>query len=493
MKKRLLSLFAVFCLIAAMVPAPVQADGGAASDGAAAEPPAIPTQGDKWDGSAAIAPSKTVRGNDGREYYEITKCAELAYVAQQGGVWLERNYILANDLILNDVEIRWDGSGTLLTSSASLHKWTPVAKSDERSFSGIFDGGGHTISGLYVDEDSFNAGLFGNVGNGGTISNLTVVNGYVKGLQDIGGIAGRGAYCTGCVFSGAVIGALPYSDTTEVIANTGGIVGSGYLCIDCAFFGTIISKGAHIGGIMGSILFAPRTGAENCVVHGTVSGETAVGGILGSGHVTNCANYGAVSGTKDVGGVVGRNSDSVASCVNRGAVSGEENVGGVVGKMLDHTSTTDCYNTAKVAGGSNAGGIMGGWEEGASIKRCYNIGEISSTGNGSIGAIVGSGGETITGCYYLQSNGLYGCGGVSPDPEGVSAKTSEQLNQKDTFAGWNFDTTWRISQTTNNGYPYLVMENKLPGAPESGGDDNGGGDDSGDGGDEPGDVAGTVH
>ena len=496
MKKRLLSLFAVFCLIAAMVPAPVQADGGAASGAEAAEPPAIPTSGDKWNGSAAIAPSKTVRGNDGREYYEITKCAELAYVAREGGVWLERNYILANDLILNDVEIQWDGrSGTLLTSASSLHKWTPIAKSDERAFSGAFDGGGHTISGLYVEEKTFNAGLFGNVSAFTTIKNLTVVNGYVKGLQDVGGITGHGGFYDDCVFSGAVIGSLPYGDTSEVIASVGGIAGRGYLCLDCAFFGTIISKGAHIGGIMGNLLAstAPgvRTGAENCVAHGTISGETAVGGILGSGHVTNCANYSAVSGTTDVGGVVGRGSDSIASCVNRGAVNGKgENVGGITGRLLDRSSITDCYNTGKIEGRSNVGGIAGGWEEGSPIKWCYNIGEISSAGGGSIGAITGSGDGSITGCYYLQSAGLHGCGGVSSDPEGVSAKSAEQLKQQDTFDGWAFDTTWRISQTGNDGYPYLVMEDKLPGAP--GGGDDSGGDGPGDGGD-GGDVTETVH
>ena len=65
--------------------------------------PAIPETGDVWDGS--ITQPTTLVQKDGVYYYEITKCSELAYVAQTGGEWLSYNYILGNDLNINNVSL----------------------------------------------------------------------------------------------------------------------------------------------------------------------------------------------------------------------------------------------------------------------------------------------------------------------------------------------------------------------------------------------------
>ena len=63
-------------------------------------------------------------------------------------------------------------------------------------FKGHFDGGGHAISNLYVDNERRNAGLFGYAGSwveGDTavIENVYVTNGYVNG-DESGGIVGHG-------------------------------------------------------------------------------------------------------------------------------------------------------------------------------------------------------------------------------------------------------------------------------------------------------------
>lgn len=68
--------------------------------------PAIPTTGDIWDGTT-IEPKNLV-SKDGVYYYEITKCSELAYVAETGGDWLTYNYLLGSNLIFNDTIIEWD-------------------------------------------------------------------------------------------------------------------------------------------------------------------------------------------------------------------------------------------------------------------------------------------------------------------------------------------------------------------------------------------------
>lgn len=62
--------------------------------------------------------------------------------------------------------------------------WTPI-----NSYSGTFDGQGHTISGLYFNESSTNnVGLFGV--NNGTVQNVGVINSYFMGQNNVGGICG---------------------------------------------------------------------------------------------------------------------------------------------------------------------------------------------------------------------------------------------------------------------------------------------------------------
>lgn len=55
-----------------------------------------------------------------------------------------------------------------------------------------FDGRGHTISGFYLDKsgNSYIA-LFSTLGEGGTITNLTVANSTIIGFKRVGGIVGR--------------------------------------------------------------------------------------------------------------------------------------------------------------------------------------------------------------------------------------------------------------------------------------------------------------
>ena len=64
--------------------------------------------------------------------------------------------------------------------------WTPIGSfnstTDNRPFAGTFDGGGHTITGLYIDKPDVNyQGLFGYIGKGGTVKNLGLAGGSVTG------------------------------------------------------------------------------------------------------------------------------------------------------------------------------------------------------------------------------------------------------------------------------------------------------------------------
>ena len=205
--------------------------------------------------------------------------------------------------------------------------WTPIGTSSQQ-YRGTFNGANYTISGLYINSSSANdQGLFGYVGTGGTVKDLSV-SGDINGGMYVGGVAGdNSGTVTNCAFSGSVSGSW----------YVGGVVGYNY--------------------IGGSVTNCYNTGAVN-------SSGNRVGGVVGYNisSVTNCYNTGTVTGTGDyVGGVVGYNiSSTVENCYNIGKVTGSaasSNVGGVVG-YNNGGSVTDCYflkDTAEKGIGKNDG------------------------------------------------------------------------------------------------------------------------------------------
>ncbi|MGN0106816.1 MAG: hypothetical protein ACI4A5_03855, partial [Hominilimicola sp.] len=103
-----------------------------------------------------------------------------------------------------------------LTSAA---QWTPIGTGSTKSFQGNFNGDNHTISGVYVDTTSSYVGLFGCTYNAG-ISNVGVINSYIKGGSRVGGFVGYGnsSTYTNCYATGDVSGSG---------SRVGGFVGYG--------------------------------------------------------------------------------------------------------------------------------------------------------------------------------------------------------------------------------------------------------------------------
>lgn len=168
--------------------------------------------------------------------------------------------------------------------------WTPIGIGDAfyagtPSYSGTFDGKGHTIKNLSIDSSAHYVGLFGYV-YGGTIRNLTV-SGSVKGSEHTGGIAGaaNGGTFENCANQCAVQG-----------GTTGGIIGfateEGILIVrDCYNVGSITTTtGKSVGGIIGQCINTSGT-IRNCYNAGTVTGTASVGAIIGnpvSDRIYNC-------------------------------------------------------------------------------------------------------------------------------------------------------------------------------------------------------------
>ena len=87
----------------------------------------------------------------------------------------------------------------------AFRKWTPIGQSFTKAYSGTFDGQGHTISGLWHWWSTDYIGLFGN--NEGTIKNLGVVDSYLSGHENVGGVCGKnGGSLTNCYNTGPIYG-----------------------------------------------------------------------------------------------------------------------------------------------------------------------------------------------------------------------------------------------------------------------------------------------
>lgn len=143
MRKRLSFTVLALCMALLLLPGMARAEEEV--------PPSIPTTGDVWDGG--IEQPTTLVQKDGISYYEIAKCSQLAHVAQTGGDWLTYNYILGDNLILNDVVLTWDENGNC-TNVEELLEWASIGTS-RPGFSGNFLGNGYTVSGIYIPDDNY--------------------------------------------------------------------------------------------------------------------------------------------------------------------------------------------------------------------------------------------------------------------------------------------------------------------------------------------------
>ncbi len=302
--------------------------------------------GEVWDGKVATA----FAGGRGTAEapYLIANGAQLARFAAivNGTDGMERNTAacgkLTADILLNDTE-GWENWNE---STKGLNSWTPIG-SGSQSFTGILDGDGHSVSGIYINSTANYQGLVGYLEEGGTLQNLGVKASYIKGGNSVGGLCGR---------------------------NDGTVT-------NCYNAGSVTGTGDYVGGLCGGNGSGTVT---NCYNTGSVTGSKQVGGVCGenSGTVTNCYNAGNVTGTRDyVGGVCGYNEGTVSNCYNTGNVAGSEMVGGVCGR--NYGTVNNCHNAGSVTGSYYVGGLCGGNASG-NVTNCYYLTGTAAGGiNGS--------------------------------------------------------------------------------------------------------------
>ena len=252
----------------------------------------------------------------------------------------------------------------------------------ETDFTGFFDGGGHTISNLYINRaTSGQAGLFAGIGSYADVANLTVANASVTGT---GGNTG--------ILVGFADGGV-----TNVYASSGpGAVTAGISNVTVS--GTVTGGGGtFVGGVTGQNYGL----LSNVHSSATVTGYEGVGGLTGSnyeGEVIASSASGAVTGSYDVGGLAGfssGNSSTLQNVYATGAVTGTGQVGGLAGNL---NNLVNGYATGSVTGVASGGTVP------------YQVGGLAGFASGAITNAHATGAVTASGTS--DSSSTYGVGGL---------------------------------------------------------------------------------
>ena len=261
----------------------------------------------------------------GGEYtYTVSLAAakDLGYTIESNGSYT----VTSADGLMNVAELVNGGKTDInITLDKNIDltgkDWTPIGTSFDNSYTGTFDGGGHTITGLTITTKDQFVGLFGYLNRAGTVKNVVM-----EGIQ---------------------------ITSNHMFGNTGGVAGFSW--------GTI----------------------ENCSVSGSVSGTKCVGGVVGAqkaGSITGCSSSATVKGTVDVGGVAGEKWGSLTACYATGNVTLEidspKNLsgGGLVG-FNGGSGVLACYATGNVTstgsstGNVHIGGLFG--DNYTTVTACY--------------------------------------------------------------------------------------------------------------------------
>lgn len=318
-----------------------------------------------------------------------------------------RNNLTGNYILANDIDEESAGYATHNAGDG----WLPIGDTGER-FAGTFDGNGYTISGLTIDRDTGNNGLFGATSMA-TIKNVGVLNVSIK--------AGAGN-------NGAVAGNLLNSNISNVWAT--GSVES-----------TTTANTANFAGLLGRF--------EGGVIEDSWADVNVDSGPM-------CNNAGGLVGYLNDG------SERPAQLLRSfalGDVSGErDRVGGLVG--ANNGTIIDSYSRGDVLGSSDRAAGLVGWNlEGKVISRSYSTGSVS--GSTTTGGLVADNQGNVSDSFWdTETSGM-------SESAGGEGKTTEEMKTEATFVGWSFLTTWAIDEEINDGYPILQYQLPTSSDPEA--------------------------
>jgi hypothetical protein len=356
--------------------------------------------------------------NVGKTYIPVGSAGEFALIGKDDRHPLNENYVLIRN-------IRLGGA------------WTPLCKTSDKAFSGVFDGHNFTISGITLPDNGLyqSIGLFGYV-RGGASGLAKIENLNLKVVNSVLTIPAINGQCTG------MLAGFAENATFDKITVNGPSQGL-----------TIKRNGGgdfYIGGIVGKI-----TGANSAISRSATLfpiGVEADNG-LGAGYIGGIAGY-------------SERTNEFTKCYTTGltAISNQQSgayAGGITGYHAGagSASITECYALGYVsaAGGGDgiaaAGGLVGGGDSnpggpGLEIKRSLALmnsvsAEHTTAGSASAGGLSGYRLAGTNAAYQLEAM-------VIKPASAAGAVNGEDAPQPVTalWLGsppllWDFQNTWQ--------------------------------------------------
>ncbi|MFP4185145.1 MAG: InlB B-repeat-containing protein [Thermoplasmata archaeon] len=226
-----------------------------------------------------------------------------------------RNNLSADHVLMNDLDENTEGY--MDYNNPDTNGWEPIGY-----FAGTFDGNGHTISDLYINNSESGVGLFGNTESDALVEDIGLLDVNVTGsLDDLGSLIGVN---NGNVSSSYANGSMVEPESPYV----GGLVGDNTGNISHSSANVSTDGGNYVGGLTGRNL----------------------------GDVFNSYSLGDVNGTSEIGGLVGRLNGKVDNSYATGYVSGDDRVGGLIGYKREGSVENSFWDNESSGIETSAGG-----------------------------------------------------------------------------------------------------------------------------------------
>ena len=438
---------------------------------------------------AAMACAGTYSGGSGtaEDPYKISTVADWQELSTASIDW-DKFFILTDNLDLKTITL------------------TPIGQ-----FTGEFDGNSHEIQNIVINQPGRNnIGLFGNLGSGGNIQNLSILNanifgqtivgslvgvnsgnisscnatGIVSGISYVGGLVGKN--------SGTMVGCSATTDSKGSGNYLGGLVGyNDGNVITCHANGAVNGSGTYVGGLagynnnnvascytncnltstgdwLGGLIGRNEADIKQSFTNGVISGNDNIGGIVGrnSGNVISCYTIGDITGKSYLGGIAALNSGSIITCYTSGnIIGGGDYLGGIVATNQSG-SVNSSYAIGTITGKDYVGGLVGWNDNNSKVISCYSIAYVEGTGDNLGGLIAGNAG-VVTSCFWdLDASGQLSSNGGTGLPTTIMLNTSVYLRAFWDFVGETINGTADIWIMPPLGrYPILtwqIASDKLP-------------------------------
>ena len=350
--------------------------------------------------------------------------------------------------LLVDLDFDTDGDGAVDSDDDYWNDgngWEPIGWDSTYEFAWFFnttfEGNEHTLSNLFTAGRGF-SGLFGRIGLGGVVNDLTLSDVNVAGTEAAGALVGENqGLLSGIQSSGQVSGEL----------HVGGLVGLNLRLV------YLSHSSAAVTGRRPPL--PPGTGI---VV--TFQVPAATGGLVGynTGFVVYSYATGPVTSDSDAGGLVGfHQSKLINASYATGPVTGSD-AGGLVGTVATpraEATIRASYATGSVDGGT-AGGLVGHVYNKGTITASYATGRVAGSRTGGLVGYDERG--TVTNSYWDTRTSGHTSG--SPGSGRTTAQLQSPRSYSGIYASWNVDLEgdgmnddpWNFGTTSQ--YPALKAD-----------------------------------